>query len=49
MSNEEPTIPPVREPNTPRKFLRIAWAWIEAHPDRVLIFALGALAGAVLF
>ena len=49
MSNEEPTIPPVREANTPRKFLRIAWVWIQANPDRVLIFAAGVLAGWALF
>ena len=47
MSDEEKTAPPVREPNTPRKFLRIAWAWLLAHPVWFAGIA-GVLAGLLL-
>ncbi len=33
MSNEEPTLPPVRQPNTLRTWLPRIWAWACAHPD----------------
>ena len=47
MPNDEPTQPPVREPNTPRKFLRIAWTWLLAHPVWFAGIA-GVLAGLLL-
>ena len=47
MANEDPTLPP-RTPNTPRKFIGIAVAAVKAHPDRLLMFVLGFVAGAVL-
>ena len=45
--SDETTLPPTKEPNTPRKFLRIAWAWLLAHP--VWFAAIGGvLAGLLL-
>ena len=41
--SEDPTLPPIR-----RKWWQQAMAWCAAHPDWLLMFALGFLAGAVL-
>ena len=41
------TLPP-RQPNTPRTFLLRAKAWCEAHPDWLLAFVIGFIAGAIL-
>lgn len=38
MSDPETTLPP-RQPNTPRTWLRRAWAAVLAHPDRAIIAA----------
>lgn len=46
MSTED-TQPPVREPNTPRTFLKRAWAWLQANPIW-LAAILGMLAGLIL-
>ncbi len=54
--SDETTQPPVRQPNTPRTWLRRAWAWVQMqwrdNPDRVLMFGIGVLAfvaGALIF
>ena len=42
--SDDPTLPPTA-PNTPRTWLRRAWAYakaaVMAHPDRALFFVLG--------
>lgn len=43
MADPEITIPPAREPNTPRKFLNIARRYAKDHPDK-LLFWLAVLA-----
>ena len=43
----EATQPPKR-PNTPRNLIAVAIAWGEAHPDWLIVFALGFIAGAVI-
>lgn len=47
MLNDEDTLPP-RAPNTPRTWLLRAKAWGQEHPDWLLAFFLGFVAGAVL-
>jgi len=41
------TLPP-RQPNMPRVWLRRGIAWGQLHPDWLLAFFLGFVAGAVL-
>ena len=47
MSDPEATLPP-RKPNTPRNLIAKAVAWGKLHPDWLLAFFLGFVAGAVL-
>ena len=44
MPNEETTIPPTREPNTPRTFLNRAMRYAKDHPDKCLLWGAIALA-----
>lgn len=44
---DEPTLPPVREPNTPRVWLKKAWAWLQANPIWFAAIG-GALVGLIL-
>ena len=52
MSDETP-IPPEVQPNTPRTWLRRAWAYakaaVMAHPDRALFFVLGFAAWGIFW
>lgn len=49
--SDEPTLPPVRQPNTPRVLLRRAWIWAEElvreHPDKAIIVFMLAFAVAL--
>ena len=45
MSDE--TLPP-HKPNTPRNLIAKAVAWGKEHPDWLLAFVLGFIAGAVI-
>ena len=48
--SDDPTLPP-NAPNTPRTWLRRAWAWCKGHPDYAIpaaTFVLGALLGRLL-
>lgn len=47
----EDTLPPVKEPNTPRKFLRALWTWGWAHTvvsAGIIGAACGFVAGKIL-
>ena len=45
--NDETTIPP-RQPNTPRVWLKRGVAWAALHPDWLIAFLFGFIAGAVI-
>ncbi len=49
----EPTLPPVRQPNTPRVWLPRIWKWltesVAAHPDLAIILFTILLVLAVIF
>lgn len=49
--SDEPTLPPVREPNTPRTFLKAlyTWGWQHTVASAAIIGALtGFVAGKIL-
>ena len=45
---EETTLPPVKPTPKWKAALKQALAWCEQHPDWLLVFMLGFIAGAVL-